>query len=1100
MDVSRWLQEIDLSQYADLFRANDIDAEVLRGMTVEDLKELGVSSFGHRKKLISAIAALKAGEAESPLQEPSPREAAVEGERRHLTVLFCDLVGSTALSAALDPEDMREIIAIYQDAVTKIVDRYDGYVAKFLGDGVLVYFGYPQAHEDDAERAVRAALGLAAVVPALRLPDDRVIACRIGIATGLVVVGAAAAGGVAEQAVTGDTPNLAARLQDVAPANGVVIAASTRRLLRDTFTLQELDRQTVKGLAEPVAAWRVIGEGGAESRFAAARAHGLSRFIGRDSEVAMLLERWQLAEIREGQVVLLSGEAGIGKSRICETLRERLAGRPHGEIRYQCSPYHANSALYPALRHLEHLAGVVESDPPDQRPVKLEAALQASHSDLPPVAIGLLLRAFGWPEGDRLSGHVFSPEEEKARTLTTLVELLMRPAIDQPVLALIEDVHWIDPTTQELIGLLIDRARDRKVLMLITHRPDYRPPWGSHTHLTGLAMNRLSQGQCAALIAEAAQGKPLPVPVVREIIEKTDGVPLFVEELTKTVLESGLLVEDTTAYLLDGPLPSLAIPSSLHDSLTARLDRLSTAKEVAQVGAAIGREFSRSLLAAACAQTAAALEDALARLIDAGLVFRLGSGNDAIYTFKHALIRDAAYDNMLKSRRVVVHRRIAGALADVEGGAVLTAQPELAAHHLTEGGLIAEAIPHWIDAGERAVERSANPEAIAHLSRARDLVRTLPVGTDRDRLEARLLMPLGNAALAVRGTAHPEAEELFRRARQLGANLADSDRYFNATWNLWLVNQSGGKFAETPGLSAELIDLATRSGDREQTLQANHASWATNLIFGEFATSEAQIERGLALYDPVRHRGHAHRFGGHDPGVCGCAFGSIVDWLRGRPAQSIARIEEGLRLAEQRDHPMSQTNMNGWASLCYLLHRDYARALVLADDTVRMEREFQFGVNIWIPLAHVARAGVLAATGERTEGIARLQQIVEMARRTPSTFSGTQAFSVLAAAYRDVGNYTGALAVLEQGIDKASRTGEVWWLAELLRQRGETLLDLHGERAESEQVLRSAVNTAQRQGAVTLIARSIASLSRLLCESGRADEADALQISSLPQL
>jgi predicted ATPase/class 3 adenylate cyclase len=1104
IEITTWLRGLGLEQFAPSFIKNDIDAGVLPELTADDLIGLGVTSIGHRRKLLAAIAALRDGApvaaAPVPPAEPGRRGADAgigPAERRQLTVMFCDLVGSTALSASLDPEDMRRVLSAYQDAVAHTVTLYDGYVAKLLGDGVLVYFGYPRAHEDDAERAVRAALGLVAAVPALQPLGDMAIACRIGVATGLVVVGAASAGGIAEQAVTGDTPNLAARLQDIAPVNGVAIAASTRHLLGDGFELRELGWQSLKGLAEPVPVWCVIGERDVESRFAAAHAQWLSRFIGRDSEVAMLLERWELAETGEGQAVLLSGEAGIGKSRTCETLRERLADRLHGEVRYQCSPYHANSTLYPALRQLEHMAGIVEADPLDQRPLKLESALHASGLGLPAVAIGLLSRAFGWPEGDRLSGHAFSPEQEKARTLAVLAELLTRPADNLPTLALIEDVHWIDATTQELIGLAIDRVRDRKVLLLITHRPEFQPPWGGHAHLTRLAMNRLSQRQCADLALETARGKRLPETVVREIIAKTDGIPLFVEELTKAVLESGLLIEDEAAYRLDGPLPPLAIPSSLHDSLTARLDRLSPAKEVAQFGAAIGREFSRVLLAAASGLSAATLDDALARLLDAELVFRRDTGDDEAYSFKHALIRDAAYDSILKSTRQVIHRRIAGTLAESDRDATVAAPPELIAHHLTEGGLPAEAIPYWTDAGERAVERSANHEAIAHLSRARDLLHGLPEGEDRDRLELRMSMPLGTAMMATRGTVDPDVNALFERARRLGARLTDGERYFNATWNLWLVCHTTRKFPDARALSLELIDLARRGGDPDQVLQANHAAWPTGLVFGELAHCDALIEQALPLYDAARHYGHAHRFGGHDPAICGCAFSGIVGWLRGETARSIARTEEGLRRAEQRDHPMSRALAAGWGSVCYLLHGDHARVLVLADLAERMEREFQFGTNQWISLAYVARAGAMAATGDRAEGVVRLKEIIDSARYRSYASSTSLAISLLASAYRSSGDHSAAVALLDEGIGKVTESGEAWLLAELLRQRGEALLDLGRDRSEAENMLRSALTMAHRQGAVSLVTRSVVSLSRLLHDTGRATEADTLR-TSLP--
>ena len=575
---------------------------------------------------------------------PQTHEAA---ERRQLTVMFCDLVGSTLLANRLDPEEMRAVLRGFHSAVAGAVAPYDGHVAQLLGDGVLVYFGYPRAHEDDAGRAVRAALAVLPAVAAMKGSGSGAVQTRIGIATGLVVIGQIGQGTpAAEHSASGETPNLAARLQGIAGPGEIVLSQTTRQLLDASFELHPLGPQSVKGFDAPVHAWRVVGERTSASRFEARHDEAPSGLVGRDSEVALLLDRWALARDGEGQVVVLSGEAGIGKSRIGQALRERLAAEEHATVVLQCSPYFSGSALYPVVQHLKLAAGITGSDNPAQQREKVTTLTAA----LPAEGQAALLRLIGLP-GEGLSAEEAQmPQQQKARTLNALVGLMHELAKQQPVLLWVEDAHWIDPTTQELIAILVDRLRDARLLTLITTRPDTTLNLGKPAHLTTLTLNRLGRRQCATLIDAVAQGKRLPREVQAEIIRKTDGVPLFVEELTKTVLQSGLLEQAQTGYLLRGPLPELAIPSTLQDSLMARLDRLNQAKEVAQAGAAIGREFTRSLLESVLhGASAEQLDRSLTELESVDLLIRRGEGQSATYSFKHALVRDTAYNSMLVS-------------------------------------------------------------------------------------------------------------------------------------------------------------------------------------------------------------------------------------------------------------------------------------------------------------------------------------------------------------------------------------------------------------------------------------------------------------------
>jgi class 3 adenylate cyclase len=743
MDMVVWLRSLGLEEYEAAFRDNKINDRVLPNLTQEDLKEIGVGPVGHRRILLEAIAALRnhAGgkalsvDAATLSSTPSPRPED-RAERRQVTVMFSDLVGSTALSARMDPEDLREVISAYQNCVAETVGRLGGFIAKFMGDGVLVYFGYPHAHEDDAERAVRAGLALVAAVGALK--THAALQTRIGIATGLVVVGDLIGSGASqEQAIVGETPNLAARLQGVAEPNMVVIAENTRRLVGSLFELGDLGSKELKGISGFVRAWAAQRPVPVESRFEAMHATGLTELVGREEELELLLRRWSKAKSGEGQVVLLSGEAGIGKSRLTAALLERLASSPHKRLRYFCSPQHTDSPLYPIISQMERAAGFGHDDNAQTKLDKLDVLLAQTFT--PGKDGALFAEMLSLPNDGRYSSPELDPQHRRQKTLEALTGQLWALSRSNPILMIFEDVHWMDPTSLEVLGRVVDRIRALGALLIVTYRPEFDPQWIGQPHVSALTINRLGEREIAAIIDRVTGNRSLPTAIRQDIIERTDGVPLFVEEMTKAVLEaeSEGEAQQTAAAI---PSSSVVVPASLHASLMARLDRLGSAKEVAQIGAVIGREFSHALLTAVARKSEAELQSGLDRLRVSGLLFRQGVPPHATYLFKHALVQDAAYGTLLRGRRQELHGRVVSVLRR-DFPELIVNQPEVLAHHCSEGGMIAEAIEYYLSASKRATAAFNAIEAAAHLRRGMILVEQLPSSEPRRvQLQYQLLM------------------------------------------------------------------------------------------------------------------------------------------------------------------------------------------------------------------------------------------------------------------------------------------------------------------------------------------------------------------------
>lgn len=774
--------------------------------------------------------------------------AAPEAERRQLTVLFCDLVDSTALAERLDPEEWREVVQTYQEICAEVVRRVDEHIAQYLGDGLLIYFGYPNAHEDDAQRAVRTALGMVEAVRHAPLLQAQGVRVRLGIHTGLVVVGEIGSG-KREQLALGDTPNIAARLQGLAEPNTVMISAATHRLIAGFFDCYDGGLQSVKGVSAPVQVYRVLCESNVQSRLELEVSTGrLTPLVGRAHEVGLILERWTAAQAGDGQVVLLTGEPGIGKSRLVQEVKERVVQQGVVCWEFRCSPYHQNSALYPVLTPLQRVLQFEQDDTAQTKLAKLQQVLTRYHFPQPDTS-SLLAALLSLPQPEDALPLTLSPQKQKQKTQEALVAWLMEEAERRPVYCVWEDVHWADPSILELLGLLLDQAPTARLLVLLTARPEFTPPWSSRTHLTPLTLARLPRTQAGEMIREVTGGKPLPTEVQRQIVNKTDGVPLFVEELTKMVLESGLLREANGQYELAGPLPPLAIPTTLHDSLMARLDRLATAREIAQLGATLGREFPYELIQAVAPGDEQSLRHALAKLVEAEVLYQRGAPPHARYVFKHALIQDAAYQSLLKSRRQQYHQQIAHVLEERFGGIAET-QPELVAHHHTEAGLIEQAIPYWQRAGQRAIERSANAEAIAHLKKGLELLKVLPDTPARAQQELLLQDTLGPALMANRGWAAPEVGQAYTRAHELCQQVGSTPQLFPTLWGLWQFTVSRAEHQTARELAEQLLKLVQEGQDSALLMNAHFTLGLTLFWPGEVCHSGRACGTGHCPLQP----------------------------------------------------------------------------------------------------------------------------------------------------------------------------------------------------------------------------------------------------------
>jgi class 3 adenylate cyclase/predicted ATPase len=1103
--LDQWLTALGLAEYVPRFAENHIDFSIITDLKDQDLKELGISSLGHRRRILRAIAQLNSdgpSASHTPalnpaqpgsIQDPASSILAVQlqpvfAERRQLTVMFCDLVGSTAMSARLDPEDMREVIGAYQQVCTDVVEAYDGFIAKFMGDGVLAYFGYPRAHEHDAERAIRAALAIVEALPKLDTCAVVKLQVRVGIATGLVVVGdLIGAGAAQEQAVVGETPNIAARLQQLADPGAVVIASSTRKLAAGLFEYRDLGAVVLKGFSDDVLACEVLGQSAAQSRFEAQHATGLTPVVGREKELSVLLQCWRRAKSGEGQVVTLVGEPGIGKSRITQAVQERVEDEPHSRLRYFCSPHHQGSPLYPLIAQLGLAAGFLREDGADTKFAKLQAVL--SDASLPPDEIGLIAELLSLQTSGRYHLPESSPQKRKEKTLEALVAHLTGLATQQPVLVLFEDVHWIDPSSLELLSLIVGRVSQHSVLLIITARPEFNAPWSSHSHCSMLSLTRLNPGEGAALVQRVAGNKLIPERVMKQVLARTDGVPLFIEELTKTVLESGFIGEQGG----EGSLPPLLIPATLQGSLLARLDRLAPVREVAQIGAALGRQFSQELIGAIAVMPEKKLQHALEQLVAAELIFQCGSHPNAEYMFKHALVQDAAYSTLLRSQRQQLHARIALTL-ERQFPDLVAAQPEILAQHCTEAGLSESAIDWWRKAGELAVRRFAFSEAISHLQKAIGLAEKLPDGPAPQLLRLRIQSTYGQALFHARGQTAPETAAAFARARQLAAAVEDATERSSAYFGLWAASSVRSELTSMRDVAGAFLRDAQRWPGSLEAGVAHRVFGTTCWMRGDYLSARLHLEQALRAYDHKRDRNFAPRFG-YDAGVMAGYWLAIVLWALGDIDRVPRLAEQATSLGLQCGHV--PTSAHGHWFTCFLaaLSRRPGQTTTHAETMLRLGREH--GLPLWVAHGTFYLGWTQWSVGNR-DGETGMREGLSLLRERDIRFCEPLPKALVAEVEAELGRVEGGLAILDAQLAENKQTEQHWFDAEVHRIRGELLLRREPpDVVAAKSAFKTATDIARAQHTRTFELRAALSLAKLYKVTGQHQEVRDLLLPAL---
>ena len=1076
-DIAEWLAKLGLGQYASTFADNHIDTQLLTGLTSDDLKELGVNSLGHRKTILGAIDELRRQDSETSVHINRGDAA----ERRQLTVMFCDLVGSTELSRRLDPEDLQQVVISYQAACNTAIARFDGYVARYMGDGLLVYFGYPVAHEDDAERAVRAGLDVIQEVTSLDTPFEAELAVRVGIATGMVVAGDIVGEGASEERTAlGETPNLAARLQGLAPPGGVIIADTTRRLVEGRIDVEPLEPVSLKGFTEPVQAFSATGIHAA-SRFEAATSRGLTPFVGRDSELRLLKDRWSQACAGEGQVVLLSGEAGIGKSRILREFRDQLSGERYISLRYQCSPYGSNTAFLPIIDQLRLAAGFTKNDTDEDRFEKLEHIIRETSSSIDTTV--MLLGALMSLPGDRYPALNMSPIKQKLETISVLVDQLVALAGNNTVLVLVEDVHWIDPSSLEVFDAFVECIQALPVLMIMTHRPEFERRWDEFGHVTHHSLNRLSRQDGRALTDQVTGGKALPENVLEQILERTDGVPLFVEELVKTVLESGLVREEDGAFVSELVLAPMAIPTTLKDSLMARLDRLAPVKEVAQAAACIGREFSIALLASIVDTDD--LDEKLDQLVKAGLIFRRGSGGRTRFIFKHALVQDAAHESLLVSRRQQLHTRIAETIETSDDP-----DPAILAHHFAAAEIHDKAAENYLAAGHRSLQMSALTEATQELELGLKEVGAMKPGVEHDTLELDIRIALGTARMALFGWPHSSVSDALERAFELAETFGRQQAFGPILWGLCVHYWTRSEFEPTLHWLHKLEAIADDIEDDELSAVRDMTAGCQYFWQAEHHRARHYTNHIRCTYDEGQHA-HIVSYANHDPLVFSLHWaGGLLDWIIGYPDRGLEMVNEAHELARRIGHPFNSAFALTAGSECLAMRGETKRLLKHCDEADTIIDEEGLGEFARNMMSNNWRGRALTLKGDFEAGYSYTSCTNSFWKAVGGRICSALFWSSEALALHGMGRKQEAMCLIDQAIAYCRETGDCWMEPEVIRIKGEFLLD--GDAPQPDVAVDSfkcALEVARNHDARSWELRAATSLGKLLQSQEKCSEA-----------
>ncbi len=1055
-DIGEWLGTIGLAEYTRQFREAKVLTSDLPLLEESDLEKLGIP-LGPRKRLLRAIEILRDQRAAGQALDSTGVATRHLAERRQITILFCDMVGSTALAATLDPEALRSLIAEYQRVCGEVIRRYDGFVAQYLGDGLMAYFGWPSAHEDDAERSVRAALDLVTAVKIVSAPEP--IRIRVGIATGTVVVGASGdAGSDVSGLAVGETPNLAARLQGIASPDEVIVAPGTRRLLRATVEVEDLGVHRLKGIVEPVQAWRVSGLTATQERFDAARIGTLLPLVGRTAEKALLRDRWQGTIGGSGQVVLVSGEPGIGKSRLLRYVRDAIAVDARYHLALQCSPHHGNTALRPYAGMIRRSAGLDSRAGAAETEAAIEEWLASLGID-PGRAVPLLDAVLSVEATGRHPDPGFSPQRQKEETLLLLVDLVARMARRGPVLLVVEDAHWIDPTSLEATELITGGTFDLPVMVLMSHRPEFAAPRFERARVTALSLDRLRRAEAQELMVSVAGDRTLPEETAEALLARTDGVPLFIEEFARTVLEGDVAIGTPNGHATG----TARIPATLQDSLMARLDRLGAAKEIAQIAACVGREFPRPLLAALRSAETAELDAALERLVSANLVFRKQSGEDAVFVFKHALVQDAASGSLLTNRRQAIHAAIARTIEN-QFPERAGSEPEVLAHHFAAAGLGERAIDYFLEAGRRAVERFANPEAVGHLNRGIECLRGLPAGVDRDRQELLLQATLGTALGAMKGYTPAEVGAAFQRARELCDRVGDMPRMFPILYALWLYFGMRAEYPTAFEVARQLLELAERHGDTAAIVAGRSALGGTEVFGGDLSRALAQARIAVDTYTAAKLGNLVPEYI-MDPGIFAMDMESWALLLLGRPDEAELSSANAEATARRAGHPVTLATVVVHAACLHCLRRSPREALQKAREAVAICKEER--ILLRQVEAQIIEGWAMAMLGDVAQGVELLRTSIGVWDALGARIANPMWFCCLAEASLAAGRTSDARSALSSALDMTRRHGETLVAADVHRVEGLVLLQEGGADSEvrAQAAFRTAIDVARRQGA-----------------------------------